>query len=58
VTAVKTKIILTEQPAQITAGEDLENEMIKASFLALKQKGLLTQKQCEECIILFSNKIL
>jgi len=55
---VKTKIILTEQPAQITAGEDLENEMIKASFLALKQKGLLTQKQCEECIILFSNKIL
>ncbi len=47
---VKTEIIFTEQPEQITVCKDLENEMKKSIFLALKEKGILTQKQCDECI--------
>lgn len=47
---VKTEIIFTEQPEQITVCKELENEMKKTFFLALKEKGVLTQKQCEECI--------
>ena len=47
---VKTEIIFTEQPEQITVCKELESEMKKSIFLALKEKGILTQKQCEECI--------
>ena len=41
---------MTEQPEQITVCKDWENEMKKAIFLALKEKNILTQKQCEECL--------
>lgn len=47
---VKTEIMMTEQPEQITVCKDLENEIKKAIFLSLKEKGILTQEQCEECI--------
>ena len=47
---VKTEIILTEKPEQIVVCKDLENEIKKAIFLSLKEKGILSQKQCEECI--------
>ena len=47
---VKTEIIMTEQPEQINVCKELENEIKKAIFLSLKEKGILTQKQCEECI--------
>lgn len=47
---VKTEIIFTEQPKEITVCKELENEMKKSIYLALKEKGILTQKQCEECI--------
>ena len=50
VIVAKTEIIMTEQPEQITVCKDWENEMKKAIFLALKEKNILTQKQCEECI--------
>jgi len=50
VIAVKTKIMITDRPEQITVGKDLENKMKKAIFLALKERGILTQVQCEECI--------
>ena len=47
---VKTEIMMTEQPEQINVCKELENEMKKAIFLSLREKGILTQKQCEECI--------
>ena len=54
---VKTEIMMTEQPEQIIVCKELENEIKeleneikKAIFLSLKEKGILTQKQCEECI--------
>lgn len=47
---VKTEIIITEQPERITVCKGWENEIKKAIFLSLKEKGILTQKQCEECI--------
>ncbi len=47
---VKTQIVLTEKPEQITVCKDLENQIKKAIFLVLKEKGILDQKQCEECI--------
>ena len=47
---VKTEIMMTEQPEQITVCKDWENEMKKTIFLALKEKNILTQKQCEECL--------
>ena len=50
VIAVKTKIMITDRPEQITVGKDLENKMKKAIFLALKERGILTQEQCEESI--------
>ena len=50
VIVVKTEIIMTEQPEQINVCKELENEIKKAIFLALKEKSILTQKQCEECI--------
>ncbi len=49
-TKVKTKIIFTEKPEQITVCKELENEIKKSIFLSLKTKGLLNQKQYEECV--------
>ena len=48
--AVKTKTVITERPEQITVCKDLEKEIKKAIFIALKEKKILTQKQCEECL--------
>lgn len=48
---MKTKIIFKDRSAeQITLCKDFEDEVKKSIFLALKDKGLLTQKQCEECL--------
>lgn len=48
---MKTKIIFNDRSAEkITVCKDFENEVKKSIFLALKDKGLLTQKQCEECL--------
>lgn len=47
---VKTKIVLTERPEQIMVSKDLENQIKRAIFLVLQEKGILDQKQCEECL--------
>lgn len=45
---MKSKLIITEKPKQITITKTLENEVKKALFLMLKDKGVLNQRQFEE----------
>lgn len=48
---MKTQIVITNDNAeQKVIGKDFENEVKKAMYLALKEKGLLTQTQYEMCI--------
>ncbi|MCH5300794.1 MAG: hypothetical protein J1E56_05685 [Ruminococcus sp.] len=48
---MKTKIIFEKQNAeQKSVNKEFENEIKKSFFIALKEKGLLTQTQYEECI--------
>lgn len=48
---MKTQIVFTSDNAeQKVIGKDFENEVKKAMYLALKEKGLLTQYQYDECI--------
>ncbi|MBQ6568688.1 MAG: hypothetical protein IJL87_00325 [Clostridia bacterium] len=47
---MRTEIYLTKKPKRKALSKELENEIKKAVFLALKEKGILTQKQCEECL--------
>lgn len=50
---MKTKIIFenrNENAEQKNINKDFENEVKRSIFLALKEKGYLTQSQYEECI--------
>lgn len=50
---MKTKIIFenrNEKAEQKNINKDFENQVKRSIFLALKEKGYLTQSQYEECI--------
>ena len=47
---MKTEIVFTEKPEQVSVCKDLEMVIKKSIFLALKMKGVLNQKQYEECL--------
>lgn len=47
---MKTKIIFTEKPERVILCKEFENQIKKSIVLALKNKGIMNQKQCEECI--------
>ena len=45
---MKSKIIITEKPKQITITKTWEIEVKNALFLMLNDKGVINQKQLEE----------